>query len=483
MWSSEYHNPVGHRVNIDKWSWTRIVLLIFFLILVAPAAFFVGLFAAPKPMEQQVSTKGKQDWHSWSGGLPGDDELNHFNQHFKLKLQLTNSESEVEGLDASVEVRVKLEARQREEDEWEELFDTTRTRTLLCHKGQSHCRNLTLLYEPAPAYGMYRAEIEVAKDRKQAYGFISSADYVFEYSRPHWTFYEAAVKFAFLVINIYSLFSFYDAISGGRPWSLLCGCCSKSKTTVQPEQRLVGFLLWGLFCLNDWPLLIYLLTGHWAVALLSEVSQLSAFFVLALVVATLCREGARGSRMHFEDYYGYMWKTFAVGVLWAVEVSWLIYARATTSFDCSYRPKTDDRTFFWAVSAAIAGGTTLLFFFSFVLGCYHAGAVEAQAVVYTRTQDVQWPVDRTRRSGFFWVTTFVLFAGIGIDLMVWRLNKDVDTDYYWKEYMQDHTQGATLTTVLCLSNVYVYLLVHAFTPVRVSEEDEDMISFLNKYHL
>jgi len=480
---SEYHAPVAVRVNIDKWSWGRLAFLVFFLILVTPAAFFLGLFAAPQPLEQEIATKGKHDWHKWSGPLPEDDELDYFNQHFKLKLQLTNSESDVEGLDASVDVRVRLEGRQTTEEEWEELFDTTRTRSLVCHKGHTHCRNLTLLYEPAPSYEMYRTEVEVAQNRKQAYGFISSADYVFEYSRPHWTFYEAAFKFAFLVINLYVLYTFYDNLTAGEPWTLFY-CCGKSKkNAVQPEQRLVGLLLLGLLCLNDWPLLVYLLTGTWGVALLSEVAQLSAFFVLALVVATMCREGARGSRLHFEDYSGYMWKTFAVGILWAVQVSWLIYARATSSIDCSYRPKTDDRMFFWIVTAIVASGATLLIFLSVVLGCYHAGAVEAQAVVYSRTQDVQWPVDRQRRAAFFWVVTAVLFVAIGLDVMAWRMNKDVDADYYWKEYMQDHTRGATLTTVLCVCNTYVYLLAYAFTPVRVGAEDEDMISFLNKYHL
>lgn len=480
---AQYYAPVGYnRTRVDKWSGKSICCAVVLLSLVFPAAFTLGLFAAPSPFEEITYTSPGPTWNKWSGTLPSStDNVERFNQYFTLKVQLENKEYEVEGLNAEVDVRVKLKGRSDEGSAWEDLFEVTRTRTLECEKGEQLCKSLTLLYDPAPFYGQYNAEIEIAKDRAHTYGFVSKANYIFAYCRPHWTFYEASIKFAFLIIGIWVLYDFHDRITCGSPFDICCCRRRRSTSLIQPEQRLVGALLFALTCLNDWPLFVYLLTGGWGAAMLSEAAQLAFAFVLILVWSTMCIEVYRADRILFGGYRKYMSIVFAVGVLWSLEVTWLIYTRAVRASDSSYNPMIDDEAAFVAVRSIAVVGSVFCLFGAFVNGCYVAGIADERPVVFSQAQDRFWLSDRPKRALFFWLVSFVWLASVGIDALLWALDTEIDIP--WKDTLADHERGITLTTVLFMTNAYVVLLAYAFCPAKVPKKDESMVAYLNKFHI
>ena len=76
-----------------------------------------------------------------------------------------NEQYEVEGMDASVDIKIKLKGRNGDSGDWNNIYETTRTRTLTCDKGELKCRNITLPHDAAPMYEQFQAEVTIANDR------------------------------------------------------------------------------------------------------------------------------------------------------------------------------------------------------------------------------------------------------------------------------------------------------------------------------
>lgn len=485
---SKYYAPVGgHRVRLDKAKSGRCCVMSCALGALLPILIGVGFLFAPEPFSSVVTTRTGQKWNNFEAVLPSPDtSFEIFNQRFKLKAKIENSKYEVEGLDAEVEMDITVSGRSSGDEDWTELFSSTRTRTLECYKGKKECNPIVLLYDAAPFFQQYKIKVNIAKDRAHAYGFIQSADYVFEYCSPHWTFYEAALKFVFLVVAIWSLYDFYDRITCGSPFSLCVPCggageAAPSIALIQPEQRFIGLLLVGLICLNDWPLFIYLFTGGWGVAVLSDIMESSFAFMLLLILACMTVETQRSERTQFGSQRRFAVLVVFIGALWALHVMWLVYTRAKRFENSSYSPIVDDRTLFLTFRTVVLAGSAIVLFVSIVAGCYEAGAADGKAVVYSQVGDKNWKEDRKRRSSFFWGVTSVWAFCAGFPCLWWSLSREIELP--WEDTLADHSHGITLTSLLVITNVYVLILMDAFTPARVPAQDEDMVAYLNKFHL
>ena len=482
--SQKYYAPVGgQRLVLEHVRHARACSCVVILAVYA-FAFTLGIFLVPEPYDTIVHSKPGNSWnHLEPTILPDEgDTIDLFNREYRLTVVAENDQYEVEGMDASVDIKIKLKGRNGDSGDWNSIYETTRTRTLTCDKGELKCRNITLICDAAPAYEQFQAEVTIANDRKHAYGFVKRADYIFETFRAHWTFYEAALKLVLLVFGIRALYEFYDRISCGSPLSVCCGRQTRATSLIQPDQRFVCLLLVGLVCLNDFPLMLSILTGGWGAALLSDICAASFAFIFLLVICAMIVESYRPDRYRFSGYRRYMTLVFLIGTLWAVEVSWAIYISAMSAENSSYEAVEDDSGLYVAVRSTILTGVTLILLGCSVSACYDAGVVDEKTEIFSQIQDTRWKLDRSRRSSFFWGLTLLwAFLMTLTCLLIW-LAENYD-EIPGHDTVGNAKEAVLLTCILLVTNAYVHALTWGFTPQRNRKYDEDMVEYLEKFRI
>lgn len=482
--SSQYYAPVGgQRLVLEHVRGARCCSFVTLLCIFA-AAIPTALFLAPEPYDTIIHSKVGNTWnHLEPTVIPDDgDTIDLFNREYSLTVVAENEQYEVEGMDANVEINIKLKGRNGDSGDWTKVYESTRTRTLTCDKGELKCRNITLLYDAAPMYEQFQAEVTIANDRKHAYGFVKRADYIFETFRAHWTFYEAALKLVLLVFGIRALYEFYDRISCGSPLKVCCGRQTRATALIQPDQRFVCLLLVGLICLNDFPLMLSILAGGWGAALLSDICAVSFAFIFLLVLCAMIVESYRPDRYRFAGYRRYMTLVFLIGTLWAVEVSWIIYVSAMSAENSSYQAEEDDSGLYIAVRSTILTGVTLILIGCSVSACYDAGVVDEKTEIFSQIQDTRWKLDRSRRSSFFWGLTFLWAFLMALTcLMIWVA--DNYDELPGQKTICDAREAVILTSVLLVTNAYIHALAWGFTPQRNRKHDEDIVEYLDKFRI
>ncbi|KAH3746031.1 transmembrane protein [Pelomyxa schiedti] len=367
-------------------------------------------------------------------------DMGQLNQEIDLYIKLSNLRADT-GIERDVYFNISIIGA-NEPGNWESVTkDTLTHRVISCDRGSYWCDRVILASVPFVHFTRYQYYISAYLTEE----YFGDAEFTFEFVNASNTEFELWWRFTFLGLTFFAicLFSWFIRKLKLPNWAI--------------EQKWTSILLFALVGYNNPAFPLFLLFDGWFPIFINQVLT-TIFYAVLLLYWLVTFDGIRKESQKMSALKFYLPKFIYVGVCWALIVLVLTWNQMHKIDDPTHSYTTDIGGYmFFAIGALIL----ILIYVAWVGYVIFRAFVESSGALFLRT--------RIRFFGGFTIFVMILFSFLLV------------ITFYSHPSIENN--AAKFLTTIALANIYVWVLVVMFLPVKDAIENQDVRKDIAMTHI
>ncbi|KAH3762492.1 transmembrane protein [Pelomyxa schiedti] len=361
------------------------------------------------------------------------DDVGKLNQNIDLYVSLNNNHPDT-GLEKVVRFYVTIEGASDGQPFQTLITMQKADRTVSCNRGDYWCKSVVLATVSFVEFATYR--FSISADLYSEWNYFGDAKFKFEWVNASNTEFELWWRFVFLILTFVAIcvFAFFLRRLKFANWTV--------------EQRWTAILLFALLGYNNPAFPLYILVDGWFPVFINQVLT-TIFFAVLLLYWLVTFDGIRKESQNASVCRLYLPKLLFIGTCWGLVVTLLTWNQLHTVADPTYSYA--DQMGGYIFLAIAACGVIVLYLLWIGYLVWRA---------FVESKDVAFLGPRIRFFGGF--TLFVMVLFIALIVISFLSHPAVENN------------AAKFLTTITLPNLYIYVLVIVFLPVKDAIKYQDV---------